>query len=50
LTSGYHLAFLIGAGLVVAGIVVAVTVLETKEQTEEQVAPGDAESAYPEAS
>ncbi len=31
LTSGYHLAFLIGAALVVAAIVVAATVLETVE-------------------
>jgi MFS family permease len=32
LTSGYHLAFLIGAGLVVAAIVVAVTVLQPEGQ------------------
>jgi EmrB/QacA subfamily drug resistance transporter len=38
LTSGYHLAFLIGTGLVVAAIVVAVTVLQPEKQTEEQVA------------
>jgi EmrB/QacA subfamily drug resistance transporter len=31
LTSGYHLAFLIGAGLVVAALVVAVTVLQPEE-------------------
>jgi EmrB/QacA subfamily drug resistance transporter len=35
LTSGYHLAFLIGAGLVVAAIVVAVTVLRPDHQAEE---------------
>jgi len=38
LTSGYHLAFLIGAGLVVAAIVVAVTVLQPEKRIEEQVA------------
>jgi EmrB/QacA subfamily drug resistance transporter len=32
LTSGYHLAFLIGAGLVVAAIVVAMAVLESERQ------------------
>jgi EmrB/QacA subfamily drug resistance transporter len=35
LTSGYHLAFLIGAGLVLAGIVVAATVLETPKRAED---------------
>jgi EmrB/QacA subfamily drug resistance transporter len=53
LTSGYHLAFLIGAGLVVAAIVVAVTVLQPEEQAEKQVAahaePAGAEAAYSEA-
>ena len=34
LTSGYHLAFVIGAGLVVAAIVVAVTVLQPEEQAD----------------
>src|SRR5829696_587342 len=34
LTSGYHLAFLIGAGLVVAALLVAVTVLQPEEQAE----------------
>jgi EmrB/QacA subfamily drug resistance transporter len=48
LTSGYHLAFLIGAGLVVAAIVVAVTVLQPEEQAERRVA-ADAESAGAEA-
>ena len=38
LTSGYHLAFLIGAALVLAAIVVAVTVLESEAQAEEQAA------------
>jgi EmrB/QacA subfamily drug resistance transporter len=53
LTSGYHLAFLIGAGLVVAAIVVAVTVLQPEEQAERRVAadaePAGAEAAYSEA-
>jgi sugar phosphate permease len=38
LTSGYHLAFLIGAALVVAAIVVALIVLEPEQQAEEQAA------------
>jgi MFS family permease len=38
LTGGYHLAFLIGASLVVAAIIVAVTVLQPEERTEKQVA------------
>jgi EmrB/QacA subfamily drug resistance transporter len=38
LTSGYHVAFLVGAGLVLAAIVVAVTVLQPQEQAEQQVA------------
>ena len=46
LVSGYHLAFVIGAGLVVAAIVVAVTVLQPEERPAE-AAP--AESAYAEA-
>jgi MFS family permease len=38
LTGGYHLAFLIGAGLVAIAIIVAVTVLQPEGQTEKQVA------------
>jgi EmrB/QacA subfamily drug resistance transporter len=38
LTSGYHLAFLIGAGLVVAAIIVAITVLQSEEQAREEAA------------
>ena len=38
LTGGYHLAFLIGALLVVAGIVIAVMVLEPEEWAEAEVA------------
>ncbi len=41
LTGGYHLAFLIGAGLVVAAIVVAVTVLQPEGRAEEQVTAED---------
>ena len=43
LTSGYHLAFLIGAALVVSAIVVAATVLQPEEQAEARMA---AEPAY----
>jgi EmrB/QacA subfamily drug resistance transporter len=54
LTSGYHLAFLIGAVLVMAAIAVAVTVLEPEERAEaaaanEAAKPAEAEPAYSEA-
>jgi EmrB/QacA subfamily drug resistance transporter len=50
LTSGYHLAFLIGAALVVAAVAVAVAVLEQpSERTEAELEPGDREPAYSEA-
>jgi EmrB/QacA subfamily drug resistance transporter len=57
LTSGYHLAFVIGAILVVAAIAVALTVLEPEEQAEagadhagdRQVAPGASDEACSEA-
>jgi MFS family permease len=53
LTSGYHLAFLIGAALVLAAIVVAVTVLQPEKQAEAQAAtqaePPDGRPAYSEA-
>jgi EmrB/QacA subfamily drug resistance transporter len=45
LTSGYHLAFLIGAGLVSLAIVVAITVLEPTEKAEERAAGGATEKA-----
>jgi EmrB/QacA subfamily drug resistance transporter len=49
LTSGYHLAFLIAAGLVVAAIAVAVTILQPEKRAVEQVAaeaePGGREPA-----
>jgi EmrB/QacA subfamily drug resistance transporter len=50
LTSGYHLAFLIGAGLVVAAIIVAVTVIKPDERVEPETAPAGAEPAYSDAS
>ena len=46
-TSGHHLSFLIGAALVAVAIVVALVVLESKPQVEEQTAPDGAR--YPEA-
>jgi EmrB/QacA subfamily drug resistance transporter len=53
LTSGYHLAFLIGAGLVIAAIAVAVTVLQSEteavEQPEQRPEPARLEPAYCEA-
>jgi EmrB/QacA subfamily drug resistance transporter len=49
LTSGYHLAFGIGAGLVVVAIAVALTVLQPESQTEEEILaeaePFDCEAA-----
>jgi EmrB/QacA subfamily drug resistance transporter len=45
LTSGYHLAFLIGAGLVVASIVVALVVIEPDSPQEQEAhASGDRET------
>jgi MFS family permease len=49
LTSGYHLAFLIGAALVAAAFVVAVTVLEPAPEAEHEKLPGNVEPAYSEA-
>ena len=49
LTSGYHLAFVIGAALVVAGIAVAATVLERTERASHEEAPAGAEPAWSEA-
>ena len=45
LTSGYHLAFLIGAGLVVAAILVALTVLEPTERAAERASSESREAA-----
>ena len=50
LTSGYHLAFLIGAALVVAALVVALTVLEPEERAAAEAEAGSREPAYSEAS
>ena len=47
-TSGYHLAFLIGAGLVVAAIVVIVTVLRAPAAVDAE-AELEFEPAYAEA-
>jgi EmrB/QacA subfamily drug resistance transporter len=41
LTSGYHLAFLIGAALIVAAIVVALTVVQSEERAEAEVAAAE---------
>jgi EmrB/QacA subfamily drug resistance transporter len=52
LTSGYHLAFLIGACLVLVGLVVALTVLQPEKRAEEAAAessPAGVEPAYSEA-
>jgi EmrB/QacA subfamily drug resistance transporter len=55
LTGGYHLAFLIGAGLVLASVLVAVLVLEPVESHQAEVqdagesAPAEREPAYSEA-
>ena len=46
LTSGYHLAFGIGAGLVVVAIAIAVTVLQPEGQAKEEIEePVDCEVA-----
>jgi MFS family permease len=53
LTSGYHLAFLIGAGLVAVAVVVAATILQPEERAEVQGAtepePAGAELVYSDA-
>ena len=49
LNSGYHLAYLIGAALVLAAIVVAVTVLKPAAVAEHGSEPAGAEPAYSEA-
>jgi len=46
LTSGYHLAFLIGAGLVLAALGIALTVLQPEKQAEAEVA-GEAGAVSP---
>jgi EmrB/QacA subfamily drug resistance transporter len=47
LTGGYHLAFLIGAALVVAAIVVAITVVQSEERAEAEVAAATESGAEP---
>jgi EmrB/QacA subfamily drug resistance transporter len=51
LNSGYHLAYLVGAVLVVAAVLVAVAVLQPEEQAkaEAETEPAGAEPAYSEA-
>ena len=49
LTSGYHLAFVIGAALVLAAVAVAATVLERGERASHEEAPAGAEPAWSEA-
>jgi EmrB/QacA subfamily drug resistance transporter len=49
LTSGYHLAFWIGAALVLAALTVAVAVLEAPKQMAHQGAPSGAETGLSEA-
>jgi EmrB/QacA subfamily drug resistance transporter len=49
LVSGYHLAFLIGAALIGAGLVVGLTVLQGDGRPQEPAIEEDAEPAYSEA-
>jgi fucose permease len=48
LTSGYHLAFLVGGGLVLVAIAVALTVLQPEGRAAEEVGPAE-DPAYSEA-
>jgi EmrB/QacA subfamily drug resistance transporter len=47
LNSGYHLAFLIGAALVAAAIVVALAVIKPEEQAEREVAEAEGPGSEP---
>jgi predicted MFS family arabinose efflux permease len=47
LTSGYHLAFLIGAILIAAAFVVGITVLQSEERAAEEAAEGQAREGEP---
>jgi EmrB/QacA subfamily drug resistance transporter len=49
LTGGYHLAFWIGAGLVMAALAIAVTVLQSPPQPEHEGVPQGTEPGYSEA-
>ena len=49
LTSGYHLAFLVGAGLAFLAIVVTVTVLRPAEQPARALVAPSTEPAWDEA-
>jgi EmrB/QacA subfamily drug resistance transporter len=46
LTGGYHLAFYVGAGVIVAGIAVALVVLAPARRPAAEPAPAEAEPAY----
>ena len=46
LTGGYHLAFWIGAALVVAAIAVAATVLQPEREAKAEMSEGDPESGH----
>jgi hypothetical protein len=46
LTGGYQLAFVVGAGLVVAGIGIALTVLRSERVPEREPCPPRGELAY----
>ena len=48
LTGGYHLAFWIGAALVLAALVVAVTVVQAPKQPAHEAVPQNAEPGYSE--
>ena len=49
LTGGYHLAFWIGAGLVLAALAIAVTVLQSPQRPEHEGMPQGTEPGYSEA-
>jgi MFS family permease len=49
LTGGYHLAFLIAAGLILAAVAVAAVVLQEQRQLESALEPGDEQDSYREA-
>jgi hypothetical protein len=49
LTGGYHLAFIVGAGLAVAAIVLAVVLLRSERVAAAESEAGDSQLAYAEA-
>jgi hypothetical protein len=48
LNAGFHLAYLIGAGLVGVGIVLAVTILRPRAGAPQEAAPAESQIAYAE--